>query len=150
MARWRYKVDILNISRVILFAIGLLVLRVVVSAVVASPEGGEEHTAHVLFRYLIGYFLDAAVVIAVFARLARVQALLPYIHAFCVVVLHELLGFAMLLAIDGTNPQSPLWLLDWLVLVVSVLLGTAFGRRRRVGSDDVFGPGFGRSDESAS
>lgn len=122
----------LNISRVMLFAIVLLVLRVIVSAVAASPGGSDDLTAQLLLRYSLGYLLDAVVVLAVFARLARVQVQSPYIHAFCVVALQELLGFALLFAIGGTNPESPLWLLDWTVLGVSVLLGTEFGRRRRV------------------
>lgn len=121
-----------NISRVILFAIVLLALRVMISAVVASPGGYEELSTQVVLRYLIGYLLDAAAVIVVLARLARVQAGLPYIHAFSVVMLQELLGAALLFATGGTNPPSSLWLLDWAVLVVSALLGTEFGRRLRV------------------
>lgn len=122
----------MNISRIILFAIVLLVLRVIVSAVVASPQESEELNAQVVLWYLTGYLLDAAVVIAVFTRLARVQVQLPYVHAFSVVVLQALLGAALLFAISGTNPPSPLWLIDWVVLVVSVLLGTEIGRRLRV------------------
>lgn len=122
----------LSISRIVFFAIVLLVLRIIASALVVSPGEGDELTLQVVLRYLMGYLLDAAVVIAVFTRLARVQARLPYIHAFAVVFLQELLSVALMLAIGLDNPQSPLWLLDWIVLMTSVLLGTELGRRLRV------------------
>lgn len=129
------RAGVLNISRIIIFAVVLLVLRVVVSAVVAGSPVSDELGAQVVVRYLIGYLLDATVVIAVFARLARAQARSPYIHAFFVVILQELLGAALLFAIGGTNSSSPLWLIDWSVLVVSVLLGTEVGRRLRVAAE---------------
>ncbi len=113
-------------------------LRVIVSVVVAGSETSEELNAQVVLRYLTGYLLDAGVVIAVFTRLARVQVQSPYVHAFLVVVLQELLGAALLLSaallfpIIGTTPPSPLWLLDYVVLAVSVVVGTEIGRRLRV------------------
>lgn len=123
--------DNVNISRIIQFAIVLLVLRAGISAVTSGLDGGEDLTAHVLFGYVIGYVLDAAVVLVVFARLARVQARLLYVHVFAVVVLQELLGYTLLLLIGGAYSPSPLWLLDWVVFGTSALLGIVFGRRRR-------------------
>jgi hypothetical protein len=121
----------LNISRVIVFALVLLVLRVVISALMAGSPASEELGVQDVFKYLIGYLLDAIVVIALFARLARIQVQSPYIHAFLVVILQELLAIALLLVIGGINPLSPLWWVDWIVLVVSVLLGTEIGRQLR-------------------
>lgn len=128
----------MNISRIILFAIVLLVLRVVVSAVVAGPETSEELNVQVALGYLTGYLLDAAVVIAVLARLARVQVQLPYAHAFFVVALQALLGAIWLFAISGGGPQSPLWLLSYLVLTLSTIVGVEIGkwlRRRSKGTE---------------
>lgn len=121
----------MNISRVIVFALVLLVLRVVISALMAGSPASEELGVQDVFKYLIGYLLDAIVVIALFARLARIQVQSPYIHAFLVVILQELLAIALLLVIGGINPLSPLWWVDWIVLVVSVLLGTEIGRQLR-------------------
>jgi hypothetical protein len=129
------KVDTLNIPRIIVFAVVLLVLRVVVSAVMAGAPASEELGTQDAVRYLVGYLLDATIVIAVFARLARIQVQSSYIHAFFVVILQELLGVALLLVIGGANPSSPLWWADWLVLVVSVLLGTEIGRRLRASTE---------------
>lgn len=111
-------------------------LRVVVSAVVAGFATGEELDAQVVLQYLMGYLLDATVVIAVFTRLARVQVLSPYVHAFFVVVLQELLGIALYAAISGNVSPSPLWPLDYLILILSVLAGMAIGRRLRVVAED--------------
>lgn len=122
----------LNLSRVVLFAIVLLVLRITVSALTGSSVGSGESVGHLALRYLLDYWLDAVVVGAVFVWLARVQARLPYLHAFFVLVLHELLGAVVLFAIGGSNTQSPLWLLDWTITVLSFLLGTELGRRWRV------------------
>lgn len=127
-----YKVNALNISRIILFAIVLLVLRVIVSAVVAGPGAGEELSAQIVLGYLTSYLLDAVVVIAVFTTLARVQARSPYMHALSVVVLQELLGAALSFVIVGAGFSSPLWLIDYVVLAVSVVVGTEIGRRLRV------------------
>lgn len=125
----------LNIPRVFLFAIVLLVLRVVVGVVVAGFPTREEADAQLILQYLMGYMLDAIVVIAVFTRLSRVQVQSPYVHAFFVVVLQELLGAGVLFATGDTSPQSPLWVIDWVVLGMSVLLGTEIGRRLRIISE---------------
>jgi hypothetical protein len=122
----------LNISRIFTFAIALLILRVAVGIVVAGFPGHEEADSQLVLQYLAGYALDAAVVIAVFARLGRVQINSPYLHAFLVVALQELLGAALIFVIGQDNPDSPLWLIDWAVLAASVLLGTEFGRRLRL------------------
>lgn len=121
----------LNIARILAFAIVLLVLRVVASFVVADPVTSEVVNAEVVLKYVLRYLLDAAIVIAVFARLAQVQVQSPYLHAFIVVVLQELLGAALLFATVGSRPSSPLWWLDYLVLVLSVLAGMAIGQRLR-------------------
>ncbi|MEN5204265.1 hypothetical protein ABE473_07375 [Stenotrophomonas sp. TWI700] len=124
----------MNIPRVVVFAIALLFLRSCVSAITDSPMGSELSAAQLALRYSIDYLLDAAVVSGVFVRLALVQARSLYLHVFSVLVLHELLGALLLFAIGDTNHQSPLWMLDWAVTVLSVLLGTELGRRWRTDS----------------
>lgn len=123
----------LNIPRVLAFAVVLLALRVVASIVVADPVANEAVNAEVMLKYLLRYLLDAVIVIAVFAKLARMQLQSPYVHALLVAVLQELLGAALLLATVGSHPSSPLWWLDYLVLILSILAGMAIGQRLRVG-----------------
>lgn len=120
-----------NVPRVFAFALVLLVLRITASMVVADPVTSEAVNAEVVLKYLLRYLLDAAIVIAVFARFAWVQMQSPYIHAFLVVALEELLAAALLFATVGSSPLSPLWWLDYLVLVLSVLAGTSIGQRLR-------------------
>jgi len=131
----------MNIPRVFVFAIALLVLRVSVSALTDSPMGSELPAVRLALLFSFDYLLDAVVVSAVFVRLALVQARSLYLHAFSVLVLHELLGALLLFAIGDTNSQSPLWLLDWAVTVFSVLLGTELGRRWRTTADAKTGAG---------
>jgi len=125
----------LNISRIITFAIILLILRVAVSFLVAGFATGEELSMRTVLNYSLGYLVDATVVIAVFAKLARVQVKLPYVHALLVVVLQELLATALTTAIVGNFASSPLWPVDYFVLVLSVLAGMEIGRRLRVVAD---------------
>lgn len=125
------KMASLNIPRILAFAVVLLVLRIVASMVVSDPVPSESVNAEVALKYLLRYLLDAAIVIAVFARLARVQVQSPYVHAFLVAALQELLAAALLFATVGSRPSSALWWLDYLVLVLSVLAGTAIGQRLR-------------------
>ncbi|MGH8033166.1 MAG: hypothetical protein ACREO8_12590 [Luteimonas sp.] len=126
------KMATLNIRRIFAFAIVLLVLRIVASFVAADPVTSEAINAEVALKYLLRYLLDAAIVIAVFARLAQVQVQSPYIHAFLVVMLQELLGAALLFATVGSSSSSPLWWLDYLMLVLSVIAGTRLGLRGQV------------------
>lgn len=123
---------LLSVSRVILFSLVLLMLRIVVGIVMTESEPSGEVDAQVVLGYLSGYFLDTLVSVLVFARLARVQVEAPYIHAISVAVLQGLLGAVLLFAIVGTSYSSPLWLLDYAVLAVALVIGTEVGRRMRV------------------
>lgn len=135
------KAASLNIPRIFGYAIVLLVLRIVASFVVADPVTSDAVNAEVLVEYLLRYLLDAVILIALFTRLAQVQFQAPYVHAFLVAVLQEVLGGALLFATVGSHPPSPLWWLDYLVLLLSVLVGTAIGQRlrgRSVGAGEQF------------
>lgn len=132
----------MNISRIILFAVVLLVLRVGVSIMAGGPEPGEELTGRVVFGFLLKRYLpDALVVIAVLMSLARVQIRLPYVHALAVVVLQELLSAVLLFATGWNAPSSPFWLLDYVVLIVSAAAGTAVGIRLRAIAEKKAGTG---------
>lgn len=120
----------LNIPRIIAFAVILFVLRLAVSAVIGFVTGGSE--TQTVLQYVLEYLLDAIIVIAVFAKLAKVQVQRPYAHAFLVVVLQELLGIALTVAIFKKIPPSPLWPLDYFVLALSVLAGMWLGQKLRI------------------
>lgn len=123
------RVGYVSILRIIICAIALLVVRIAVSFVVAGFPGGDEHDAQLVLQYVTGYALDATVVIIVFARFARVQPQPIFLHSFFVVLLQESLGAALISLLGLANPKTPLWLLDWMVLALSVFLGVWIGRR---------------------
>lgn len=62
--------------------------------------------------------------ITVLAIVVRGQTRLPYLHAFCVVVLSESLARLIVFATGWTASFSPFLLLDYLVLGVSAVIGT--------------------------
>ena len=119
----------MSIRRIFVYAIILLTARIAVSFVVAGFPQGEARDAQLLLQYVAGYALDAIVVIIVFARFSQVQFQSIFLHAFFVVLLQELLGAALISVLGLVNPKTPLWLLDWMVLVLSVLVGIWIGRR---------------------
>jgi hypothetical protein len=126
----------LNISRIILFAVVLLVVHVLIGALIPGAEEYEEPSARV-FWLVTGYLVQAAAVIAIFVRLAQVQARLLYVHVACVLVLSELLGLAVMFALVGHLLTSSLMVtvLDYSVLFVSTVIGTEIGRRLRVAAE---------------
>ncbi|WP_394540693.1 hypothetical protein PRJ39_09195 [Lysobacter enzymogenes] len=121
----------MNIRRVFVFALALLALRVAVSFVAAGIPAENEAGAQLIIQYFSAYVLDAIAVVAVIARLAKVQLQSTFLHVFLVVLLQELLGAAFLSLMGWSNPRSPLWLLDWIVLAAAALLGFWVGRRLR-------------------
>lgn len=123
----------MNIRRIIGYAIALLVLRIAISFVTAGFPVRNEVDTQLILQYCATYVLDAIVVIAVIAKLAKVQLQSTFLHAFLVVLLQELLSAALLSALGWSNSQPPLWLLDWTVLIASALLGVWIGRRSRAG-----------------
>ncbi|NMW23737.1 hypothetical protein HFP05_04805 [Rhodanobacter denitrificans] len=124
-----------NISRIVIFAVILLTLRTLVSAGIEGLLTNDGASAQILAKYSIGYIFDGFIVIFVFAKLAQIQVRFLYTHVLLIIVLQEILGAALLYAIGLTNPPSSLWLVDWAVLVVSVLIGTEAGRRLRERKD---------------
>lgn len=123
----------MNIRRILGYAIVLLVLRVAIGFVTAGFPVRNEVDAQLILQYLATYLLDAIVVIAVVAKLAKVQLQSTFLHVLLVVLLQELISAALLSALGWSNSQSPLWLLDWAVLAASALLGLWIGRRLRAG-----------------
>jgi len=137
--RSKAKVGILNTLRIIMFALVLLVLRVLCNLVTDGSPAIDKPSTEILFKYLTGYLLDGLVVVVVIGQLARVQVRLLYVHVIIVVILQELVGAVLLHVTGWVNPPSPLWIIDWLVLAVSVLLGAEIGRRLRAqkGDEDI-------------
>jgi Mn2+/Fe2+ NRAMP family transporter len=126
----------LNISRIILFAVILLVLHVLNELFIPSVEEYEEPDART-FWLVTGYFVQAVIVIAIFARLAKIQTWLLYVHVVCVFILCELLGFAILFAL-GEDPMATPFIVaifDYSVLAVWAVIGTEIGRRLRVAAE---------------
>jgi hypothetical protein len=77
------------------------------------------------------YVPYALVVIAVLAIFVRGLARFPYLNALCVVAVSELLGRLILSVAGWTAPSSPFWPLDYVVLLLSAVVGTAIGVRLR-------------------
>lgn len=121
----------MNIRSIFGYAIALLVLRGVVSFIAAGIPMRNEVDAQLILQYFAIYILDAIVVVAVLTKLAKVQLQSTFLHVLLVVLLQELLSAALLLALGWGDSQSPLWLLDWAVLIASALLGIWIGRRLR-------------------
>ncbi len=115
-----------------LFSVVLFVAHVFIGALIPSFEEYEDPSARA-FWFAAEYLMQAALVIAIFARLARIQARLLYVHAICVVVLCELLGFAVMFTFVGHVMTSTLMMtaLDYSVLAVSTIVGTEIGRKIR-------------------
>lgn len=120
-----------NLSRTLRFALVLLVVRTGAGFIEAGLPVQLNASENLLLHYAMTYLIDAVLVIAVFTRLAMVQVQSPYVHAAAVVVVQELLGMGLLLVLGASNPESPLWLLDWGVLLVSTVVGVELGRRLR-------------------
>lgn len=122
----------MNIVRIFKFALVLLALQVVISTVItyflAGGDGVEEST---VLWVIINYLIKVPLVIMLFMKLARVQKIFPYIHAFLVVVLSELFGIALFVVIVGDFRFSAVWPLEYFLLALSVVAGTAIGTRVR-------------------
>jgi len=120
-----------NMPRIVVFSVILFVLRVLVVVVIEGLFTNVEATAQIFYKLSIEYICGGLVVFFVFRKLAQIQVRLLYVHVFLIVIIQELIGTALLHAIGSNNPPSPLWFVDWVVLAVSVLLGTEVGRRLR-------------------
>ncbi|MCE7032888.1 hypothetical protein LY625_09735 [Lysobacter sp. GX 14042] len=123
------KMTSLNFARILKFALLLLVLRVAISIVLESGVMPDQSEMQVFVAYSLGRVIEAIVIILLFAKFARMQKRLPYIHAASIIVAHELIGTLLLLVIGVSRSDSPLWWVDWIVVVVSALVGTRIGRR---------------------
>jgi hypothetical protein len=119
----------LNISRIIVFAVALLLFHVLDGLFIPS----EAFSARA-FWFIIGYLIQAVIVIAIFAKLAQIQTHLLYVHVVCVFILCELLGFAVLLALGENVLATPIivMIFDYGLLCVLTIIGTEIGRRLRV------------------
>lgn len=120
--------------RIVIFSVILFALQ---ALVVVAGDGlftSDVDATQNFYRFLIEHICVGIVVFLVFMKLAQIQVRLLYLHVFLIVILQQLIGIALLHAIGSTNPSSPLWLVDWAVLAISVLLGTEVGRRLRVSS----------------
>lgn len=121
----------MNIHRLVFYAVVLLVLRTLVSAVIEGFVMSDGTGVSVFVKYSIEYIFDGLTVILIFMKLARVQVRFLYTHVFSIIILQELFGVTLLYVLGVANPPSPLSLVDWIVLLVSALLGAEIGRRMR-------------------
>lgn len=121
----------LSISRILVFTTAILVLRTLASFLIAGFATREQVDAQLILQYFLGYMLDFVVLALVFWRLAMVQTELLLFHVILVVVLYELLSVALQIILMDASPTSPLWFLDYAVLLFSVVIGTKIGKRMR-------------------
>lgn len=123
----------LNISRIILFAGVLLMVHVLNGLFMPSFVEYEASGARA-FWFVTGYLVQAVIVITIFAKLARIQARLLYLHVACVFVLCELLGFTVLFALGEDPLAIPIIVMafDYSMLAVLTVIGTEIGRRLRI------------------
>ena len=115
----------MNTSRIVLFAILLLVLQVAAGALVTLALGVEE-----IERLMVGeYIVGAVVSICVFAYMAWADPTKPYLSAFSVGVLAALIGAvsSTLIVGDMSRWHPATLILDIPVLLVAVVLGASVG-----------------------
>jgi hypothetical protein len=110
------KFDLLLVLK---FSVLLLVVRVALSALLTG---------------IANYLAEAVLLSLIFAWLGSVQSKLAYLHALAVVVVHELLGIALLQALGADRSESPLWFVDWIIVIGAALLGAGIGRKLRARS----------------
>ena len=115
----------MNKARVVSFAIFLLVLRVIVGAAMGFFEVGGGSAS----QYVLHSAIDVLVVAGVFVRMGWVQKYSPYSHAIAILILSELLALPLAFSLLGGVHVTPLWPLDYLLLALSMLAGTAIGKR---------------------
>jgi hypothetical protein len=120
-----------EIKRVLVFATVLLLLRVVAAAILAGAWPNPGEGSRFLLYYSIECFFDVIVVACVFARLAVVQTISPWIHAIAVVLVERVLSALLYSVVLGNHTPSPLWLIDYLAFGLAVVLGILFGLRVR-------------------
>lgn len=119
-----------------MFAVVLLMFHVLNGLFMPGFVEYEASSARALW-FVIGYLVQAVIVIAIFAKLAQIQARLLYVHVVCVFVLCELLGFAILFAL-GENPLATpiiVMVFDYSLLFVLTVIGAEIGRRLRVAAE---------------
>jgi len=127
-------VRIVNYSRIVTFSAILFSLQTLVVIVADSLFTSDVDAARNFHGFLIEKICVGIVVFLVFMKLARTQVTQLYFHVLLIIILQELIGIALLRTIGSTDTSSPLWLVDWVVLAISALLGTEVGRRLRVSS----------------
>lgn len=123
----------LNISRIIVFAVALLLFHILDGLLMPSFVEYEAFSARA-FWFIIGHLIQTIIIIAIFAKLAQIQTRLLYVHVACVFILCELLGFAVLLALGENILAIPIivMIFDYSFLCVLTIIGTEIGRRLRI------------------
>lgn len=121
----------LEIKRVLVFAAALLLLRVFAAAILAGAWPNPGEGSRFLLYYSIECLLDVIVVVCVFSRLVVVQTISPWVHVIAVVLVEWALSALLHSVVLGSHTPSPLWIVDYLVFGLAVVLGTLFGLRVR-------------------
>ena len=115
----------MSASRIALFAILLFVLHVAAGALVTVVVGVDQIGRFMFVEYIVG----AVVSICVFACMTWANPAKPYLSALLVGILATLIGIisSALLLGDALWWASPILILDFFVLLVSVMLGASIG-----------------------
>lgn len=122
-----------NVSRIISFTVVLFAMHVLIGAFIPSFEEFENQSVRT-FMLVFRYAVDAAVVITIFGKFAKLQLRLLYVHVTCVVILYQIITISLMLALFGrlATVSTLEFILDWGVFGVSIIVGTELGRRLRV------------------
>ena len=128
----------MSFPRIVVFAVVLAALRLAVSALLGESLAAGPPTGRELARFLFVYFVpDGLAVTTVLAVYGRLQERRPYLGALLVVLLNELLAYALLLGTVlryGLDWPTTHPLFSWVylgVLTLSWIGGTAPGIRLR-------------------
>jgi hypothetical protein len=123
----------LNSARIIGFAVVLVMIHVFIGALIPSFDEFENPSASA-FIFVFQYLVDAALVMALFSQLARLQRRLLYLHVACVVILYQIICITLMLVLFGqlATVSTIEFILDWTVFALSIVAGTVIGQRLRV------------------
>lgn len=126
----------LNSARILSFAAMLVVIHVLIGVLIPGFDEFENPSARA-FIFVFQYLVDAALVMALFSQLARLQRRLLYLHVACVVILYQVISIALMVALFGQldKVSTLVFILDWTVFALSIVAGTVIGQRLSVSAE---------------
>ena len=119
----------MNWKKIIVFAVLLFTSGVLVGFIDGGYTGTE--ASAILQQLGLGACLSISFYVAIFAAMSYRQAHRPFLHALSAVLLLEVFSYALAAAFPAMLSGTPLALiiLDWIILCVALVVGTALGRR---------------------